>query len=429
VQPPAAPLVQGEPLYEAFYGFREQPFALSTDPRFLFLSASHRRAYDELLTGLRRREGLLLLTGETGTGKTTLCRAVIDALGHRTFSALILNPYMSDAEVLRVILRDFGLVSRDEIRRGALAKADMPQLLDTLEGFLRSLLPLQSYAVVIIDEAQSLAPVVLDQIRMLAGLEQDGQRLMQIMLVGQPALAETIKTESLRALNERITRRAMLAPLATAEVDEYIRHRMSIAGGKDAVAFGADAVTLVAELSRGLPRRVNLLCDRALEEGRVAGTVMIDQAMVRRAARAIAGGGEPAAPAATIIEPVTEVAELADLSPVERDVELTLGQEPEAPRRGRALVIVGVVLLVLAAAVGAAGYGWTIASRADVLPALPARPTLEVGAGPALMPVLTDEELRAELRANTLAQRQMLLQQQQAPPPAADAPVTAPPPQ
>ena len=113
-------------LYEAFYGLREAPFALSSDPRFLYLSSSHRQAYDELLTGLRRREGLLVLTGETGTGKTTLCHAVVNTLGPRTFSALILNPYMSDAEVLRLVLRDFGLVSRDEIRKGALAKADMP---------------------------------------------------------------------------------------------------------------------------------------------------------------------------------------------------------------------------------------------------------------------------------------------------------------
>jgi general secretion pathway protein A len=423
VQPPSSPLVQGEPLYEAFYGFKEQPFALSTDPRFLFLSASHRRAYDELLTGLRRREGLLLLTGETGTGKTTLCRAVIDALGHRTFSALILNPYMSDAEVLRVILRDFGLVSREEIRRGALAKADMPQLLDTLEGFLRSLIPLQSYAVVIIDEAQSLAPVVLDQIRMLAGLEQDGQRLMQIMLVGQPALAETIKGESLRALNERITRRALLAPLAPPEVDEYIRHRMSIAGGKDAVAFQPDAVTLIAELSRGLPRRVNLLCDRSLEEGRVAGAATIDSTMVRRAAKAIAGGADPA-PAVTVIEPVAaaEPGELADLPPIERDGELTFGQEAETPRRGRTLVIVGIVLLLLAALVGVAGYAWTIVSRPAVFPTLPARPTLDVGAGPTLMPVLTEEELRAELRGIVLAQRQLLQQQQAAPEAAAQTP-------
>ena len=165
MQPPSTPEASDQPLYEAFYGLREQPFALTTDPRFLFMGDAHRRAYEELLTGLRRREGLMLLTGDTGMGKTTLCRAVIAALGPRTFSALILNPYMSDAEVLRVILRDFGLVTREEIRHGAFAKADVPQLIDTLEGFLKSLIDLNSYAVVIIDEAQSLPAKVLDQIR------------------------------------------------------------------------------------------------------------------------------------------------------------------------------------------------------------------------------------------------------------------------
>src|SRR5262245_37840215 len=158
------------------------------------------------------------MTGETGTGKTTLCRGVVDALGQRTFTAMILNPYMSDSEVLRVVLRDFGLVSRDEIRRGALAKADMPQLLDTLESFLRSLVPLNSYACLIVDEAQSLAPSVLDRIRMLGAFEHNGQRLLQIVLVGQPGLLDTIRSEQMRALNERITRRLTLSPLSPPEI-------------------------------------------------------------------------------------------------------------------------------------------------------------------------------------------------------------------
>ncbi len=293
MQPPPSPNALGEPLYEVFYGLREQPFALTTDPRFLYLSAAHRRAFDDLLTGLRRREGVMLLTGETGTGKTTLARAVVDALGHRTFSALILNPYMSDAEVLRVVLRDFGLVTREEIRRGALAKADVPQMLDALEGFLRSLVPLDSYAVIIIDEAQSLAPRVLDQIRVLGAYEQDGRRLLQIVLVGQPTLATTLRTESMRALNERISRRAALGPLQPNEVDGYIRHRLAIAGGRDSVTFSPDSVALVADLSHGLPRRINLLCDRALEEGRVSGANVIGPELVRRAASAVGSGAPP----------------------------------------------------------------------------------------------------------------------------------------
>lgn len=290
MQPPPSPESFNEPLYEAFYGLREQPFSLTTDPRFLYLSQQHRRAFDELLTGLRRHEGLLLLTGDTGTGKTTLCRAVIDALGHRTFSALILNPYMSDAEVLRTILREFGLVTREDIRKGAFEHADVPQLLDTLDSFLRSLVPLNSYAVVIIDEAQSLSPKVLDQIRVLGSMEQDGRRLLQIVLVGQPSLIDALRSDSMRALADRVSRRTALEPLTPQEVHAYVAHRLQIAGGKDAVKFDADALARIADLSDGLPRRINLLCDRALEFGRVAGVTTIGAPLITQAAKAIAGG-------------------------------------------------------------------------------------------------------------------------------------------
>lgn len=289
MQPPPSPESFDEPLYEAFYGLREQPFSLTTDPRFLYLSQQHRRAFDELLTGLRRHEGLLLLTGDTGTGKTTLCRAVIDALGHRTFSALILNPYMNDAEVLRTILRDFGLVTRDDIRKGAFDHADVPQLVDTLDAFLRSLVPLNSYAVVIIDEAQSLTPKVLDQIRVLGSIEQDGRRLLQIVLVGQPSLVDTLRSDTMRALADRVSRRCALEPLPARDVPEYVAHRLQIAGGKDSVSFDAEAMARLADLSDGLPRRINLLCDRALELGRVAGVTKIGAPLISRAGKAIAG--------------------------------------------------------------------------------------------------------------------------------------------
>lgn len=289
MQPPPSRESFDEPLYEAFYGLREQPFSLTTDPRFLYLSQQHRRAFDELLTGLRRHEGLLLLTGDTGTGKTTLCRAVIDALGHRTFSALILNPYMTDAEVLRTILREFGLVTREDIRKGAFEHADVPQLLDTLESFLRSLVPLNSYAVVIIDEAQSLSAKVLDQVRVLGSMEQDGRRLLQIVLVGQPSLIDTLRSDTMRALADRVSRRTALEPLPATDVNAYVAHRLQIAGGKDAVKFDADALARLADLSDGLPRRINLLCDRALELGRVAGVTTIGAPLITQAAKSIAG--------------------------------------------------------------------------------------------------------------------------------------------
>jgi general secretion pathway protein A len=305
VQPLESLSSLAEPIYETFYGLKEQPFAISTDPKFLFLSAPHRRAYEELLNGLVRDESVLLLTGETGSGKTTLCRAVIGALGERTFSSILHQPYMTGPEMLRLILRDFGLVSREELRRGVLASADVPQLLDALEGFLRSLVSIDSRAVVVIDEAQSLSPTLLDEVRMLTAFERDGRRLVQIVLCGQPMLLNTLKTEPMYALNERITRRVALTPLSKEEVEHYIHHRLAVAGGAEAVTFTPDALRLIAELSRGLPRRVNVLCDRTLQEGRVDSERSIGAELVKRAAKSLAGAHAASAPASDTVSPRT----------------------------------------------------------------------------------------------------------------------------
>jgi len=402
VQPPSTPEASDQPLYEAFYGLREQPFALTTDPRFLFMGDAHRRAYEELLTGLRRREGLMLLTGDTGMGKTTLCRAVIAALGPRTFSALILNPYMSDAEVLRVILRDFGLVTREEIRNGAFAKADVPQLLDTLEGFLKSLVDLNSYAVVIIDEAQSLSAKVLDQIRVLGGIESDGRRLLQIILVGQPDLLTTIKSDALKALDDRISRRAVLGPLPPSDVDDYIQHRLTVAGGKDTIEFTAEGVNLVAELTRGVPRRINLLCDRTLEAGRLEGTTVITPEIVQRAHQATTGQTPmaaarpvrpPVAPAETAAMPVALVVpdrfdeltlnldEGLDLpiTSASDDSPLMFGQtEEEAPKRSRFWVTILFAMILVAGGVGSY-IAWAYVNSEMFVPVLPAAPARDLG--------------------------------------------------
>ena len=184
----------------------------------------------------------------------------------------------------------------------------------------------------IIDEAQSLAPQVLDQVRMLGGYEHEGQRLLQIVLCGQPALISTLREESLRALNERVTRRNVLMPLPPAEVEAYIRHRLEIAGGTDRVTFQPGAVWMVADLSRGLPRRVNLICDRALEEGRLAGTNDISADLIKKAARAVAGptvlATQPEEPA-----PAPEPAPTIPVLSQKIDVPLTFGMEPDQPKR------------------------------------------------------------------------------------------------
>jgi general secretion pathway protein A len=407
VQPLASLKVLADPIYEAFYGLKEQPFAITTDPKFFYLGNAHQRAFSELLNGLRRREGILLVSGETGTGKTTLCRAVIEALGERTFSALILNPYMSGAEVFRIILRDFGLVTHEDLRRGSLANADVPQLLDTLEGFLRSLVPLGTHAVVILDEAQALGPQVLDQIRLLTALEQDGQRLAQIILCGQPGLLTTLKSEPLYALSERITRRVMLAPLEPDEVGLYIQHRLAVAGGAQAVTFLPDATRLIAELSRGLPRRINVLCDRALQEGRIEGVSAITPDLVKRAAKSLAGLHAPVTekvvPTEPVMrsEPVIHIDPLPAQSAIDPAVTLTdslLGTAPTAaPRRRAAIIAAAFAGLGLVGAGSYAAYANSIVTRAEV-PEAPA-PQVPVGAPLLAAPIPSEEEVRAMLDA------------------------------
>jgi general secretion pathway protein A len=346
VQPPDSLKSLSDPIYETFYGFKEQPFAISTDPKFLFLSAPHRRAYDELMNGITRDESLLLLTGETGSGKTTLCRAIIGALGERTFSSVLHQPYMTGPEMLRLILRDFGLVSREELRRGALAGADVPHLLEVLEAFLRSLTAIQSRAIVVIDEAQSLSPTLLDEVRMLTALERDGRRLVQIVLCGQPMLLNTLKTEPMYALNERITRRVALTPLSAAEVESYIYHRLAIAGGADAVAFQPEAMRLIAELSRGLPRRVNVLADRTLQESRLISATTITADLVKRAAKSLAGA-----------HPVPASAEQPEMEAIDATA-IAIGRE----RSGGRLLRVAAAVVVVLALLGAGGY-WYLGSR------------------------------------------------------------------
>lgn len=365
MQPPASLKALADPIYEAFYGLKEQPFAISTDPKFMFFSASHRRAYEELLNGILRDESLLLLTGETGSGKTTLCRAVIGAL-ERNVSCILHQPYMTGPEMLRLIVRDFGLVTREELRKGVLAGADVAQLLDVIETFLRTLVPIQARAIVVLDEAQSLSPTLLDEIRMLTAFEEEGRRLVQIVLCGQPMLLNTLKTEPLYALNERITRRVVLSPLSKDEVDAYINHRLAIAGAEGTITFQPDAIQLIAELSRGLPRRVNLLCDRILQEGRIDGAMNINGSLVKRAARSLAGA--PPAPDTIAESAVAQEPVVEDSSWLRR-----------FQGRGTRLMIAAGIALTLVLGAGYGVYANSVVESDHDVPVLPEPPPKRTG--------------------------------------------------
>ena len=284
-------------MYEEYYGFTEKPFSLTPDPKYLFKSESHGNAFDLLQYAIRRREGFVVITGDIGTGKTTLCRAILEQLDRRTFTALVLNPFLSEVDLLRLVLQDFGVVSREEVKRGMLATVSKQQLIDTLNDFLLSLLPLNASALLIIDEAQNLPMGVLEQIRILSNLETDKEKLLQIVLVGQLNLKALLRAPEMRQLTQRVSIRYELKPLNREEVAAYAVHRLTIAGGARSVVFTPRSLNLVQRHSGGIPRLINLLCDRALLGGYSARTNRIGPKLVAKAAEGLDLAPPPSGPA------------------------------------------------------------------------------------------------------------------------------------
>ncbi len=271
-------------MYESYYGFSEKPFSLTPDPKYLYRSESHANAFELLQYAIRRREGFVVVTGDIGTGKTTLCRALLEQIDRRTFTALVLNPFLSEEDLLKRILQDFGVISRDELKVGRLIGISKQELVDTLYEFLVGLVPLKASAVLIIDEAQNLPRHVLEQIRILSNLETDKEKLLQIILVGQLNLQGLLRSPELRQLDQRVSIRYELKPLDADAVAAYVAHRLAIAGGSAAVAFTPKALSFVHRLSGGIPRLINLICDRALLAGYSVQTNRITPELVRHAA-------------------------------------------------------------------------------------------------------------------------------------------------
>src|SRR5215203_1864257 len=183
--------------YEPYYGLKEKPFSLSADPRFLYKSPAHSATYDELRAGIRRREGIIVLTGEPGTGKTTMCRSVLAGLDRKTFAAFVPDPFVSREDLLKMLLMEFGVMSVEDVKSGRLHTLTRPELSYPLYDFLRALVPLQAYAVLILDEAQNLSSQLLEEIRILADLEGP-EKLLQLVLVGQPELRDKLKHPAMR---------------------------------------------------------------------------------------------------------------------------------------------------------------------------------------------------------------------------------------
>lgn len=245
-------------MYLNFYRLKEHPFNITPDPDFLFYSRNHQEAFVNLLYGIRSRKGFMEVTGSIGAGKTTLYRALLSKLGklgNEVKSALILNPSLSASQLLHTILEDFEITVKNRNRKG---------LFDALNEFLLDLSAKGSTAVLILDEAQDLKPATLEQIRLLSNFETNKQKLLQIILVGQPELRDLLAKPSMTQIRQRITISVHLSPLNREDTGQYIAHRLRVAGAQDMLIFDSAAVDRVFQYSQGIPRMINVLCDKAL---------------------------------------------------------------------------------------------------------------------------------------------------------------------
>jgi general secretion pathway protein A len=246
-------------MYLDFHGFREKPFNLTPDPRFIFLSKNHREAFAHLLYGINNHVGFIALTGEVGTGKTTVLRSLLGQLDADHYcTALIFNPSLSPAELLQTITRELGVPADTSDRLSPLDALNLFLLKQNAEGHT---------VVLVIDEAQDLEAPVLEQIRLISNLETDREKLIQIVLSGQPELVKILKRKGMRQLAQRITVRYHLQPMDFQDTVRYINHRLEVAGGKGGNLFSKRSLRRIYRYSRGLPRLINAACDRALLAG------------------------------------------------------------------------------------------------------------------------------------------------------------------
>ena len=271
-------------MYVDYYRLREEPFNVTPDPRFLYFTAQHREALDHMLYGIRQRKGFICLTGEVGTGKTSLCRRLLQELGAGFETALILNPMLTPTQLLRAVVDELGIETRRRDRLGYLR---------LLNQFLLERNAAGRDTVLIVDEAQDMPAQSLEMTRLLSNLETHSQKLLQIVLVGQPELRDKLAKPALRQLAQRITVRYHLGRMTPADTERYLRHRLRVAAGQGGgvLEFDAAAAREIHRYARGTPRLVNALSDKALLAGFVYRTGRIDRRLVRVAARELEEAG------------------------------------------------------------------------------------------------------------------------------------------
>ena len=288
-------------MYTNFFGINDKPFSITPDPRYLFLSARHGEALAHLVYGVTESGGFIQLTGEVGTGKTTLCRTLLlNRMPKNADVAVVLNPQLSAFEFLEAICEEVHIPVPEP-------RGSIKALIDTLNRHLLDAHAQGRRTILVVDEAQNLAPDVLEQVRLLTNLETSKQKLLQIILIGQPELRELLARNDLRQLAQRITGRYHLEPLSREETDQYIEHRLKVAGALGEV-FDAGAKREVFRLSQGVPRLVNVICDRAMLGAYSQGKRRVTRKLVRRAAAEVTGEdrlprrwGRPAAAAGLAI--------------------------------------------------------------------------------------------------------------------------------
>lgn len=267
-------------MYEKFFGFTESPFAMTPDTRYLFYSNHHREAFASLRYGIEEKKGFIVITGEVGTGKTTTCRALLNQLDPSINVALIFNPMLNEKELLQAVIDDL------EINRTG---TTLKELVDILNEYLLEQTAQGKNTVIIIDEAQDLSPRVLEQIRLLSNLETEREKLLQIVLVGQPELMYILRKEELRQLRQRITVSYHLKPLNRDELKRYILHRLEVAGNASGVTFTDAAIRVIYKYTAGIPRMINSLCDKVLLGAYVQETHEITPSLVKSSIRDLEG--------------------------------------------------------------------------------------------------------------------------------------------
>ena len=274
-------------MYVPFFGLKQKPFSIAPDPRYLFMSERHREALAHLLYGVQGGGGFVLLTGEIGAGKTTVCRCFLEQIPARCNVAYIFNPKLTALELLITVCHEFGIKFPPLTASGT-----PPTVKDYVDGLNEYLLRTHAVGqnnVLIIDEAQNLSPDVLEQLRLLTNLETSERKLLQIVLIGQPELRGMLARPELEQLAQRVIARYHLDALSEKESAQYISHRLAVAGLKGALPFDGAALHRIHQLTRGVPRRVNLLCDRALLGAYATGKARVDRAIVDKAALEVFG--------------------------------------------------------------------------------------------------------------------------------------------